>query len=47
MQRLLFWCVCTFQVIVMDNGCMCCSMRGDILGAFASIMAAVEAVRVF
>ena len=31
------------QVIVMDNGCMCCSVRGDILGAFASIFAAVEA----
>jgi len=31
------------QVIVMDNGCMCCSVRGDILGAFASILAAVEA----
>ena len=31
------------QVIVMENGCMCCSVRGDILGAFASIFAAVEA----
>ena len=31
------------QVIVMDNGCMCCSVRGDILGAFSSIFAAVEA----
>jgi len=31
------------QVIVMDNGCMCCSVRGDILGAFESIFAAVEA----
>jgi G3E family GTPase len=31
------------QVIVMDNGCMCCSVRGDILGAFASIFAAVKA----
>ena len=31
------------QVIVMESGCMCCSVRGDILGAFASIFAAVEA----
>lgn len=31
------------QVIVMDNGCMCCSVRGDILGAFESILAAVAA----
>ena len=31
------------QVIVMDNGCMCCSVRGDILGAFSSIFAAIEA----
>jgi len=30
------------QVVVMDNGCMCCSVRGDLLGAFASIFAAVE-----
>lgn len=30
------------QVVVMDNGCMCCSVRGDILGAFSSIIAAVE-----
>ena len=26
----------------MDNGCMCCSVRGDILGAFSSIFAAVD-----
>ena len=26
------------QVIVMENGCMCCSVRGDILGAFSSIL---------
>jgi len=31
------------QVIVMDNGCMCCSVRGDILGAFSSIFASVAA----
>ena len=31
------------QVIVMENGCMCCSVRGDILGAFASIFTAVAA----
>jgi hypothetical protein len=31
------------QVVVMDNGCMCCSLRGDLLGAFASIFSAVEA----
>ena len=30
------------KVIVMDNGCMCCSVRGDILGAFASIFEAVD-----
>ena len=29
------------QVIVMDNGCMCCSVRGDILAAFNSILDAV------
>ena len=30
------------QVVVMDNGCMCCSVRGDILGAFSSILEAVD-----
>ncbi|KAF0718767.1 Aste57867_1500 [Aphanomyces stellatus] len=25
------------KVIVLENGCMCCTVRGDILGAFASI----------
>ncbi|EQC40261.1 hypothetical protein SDRG_02165 [Saprolegnia diclina VS20] len=25
------------QLIVLENGCMCCTVRGDILGAFASI----------
>ena len=32
----------TEQVVVMENGCMCCSVCGDILGAFASIFEAVE-----
>ncbi|CAM9733922.1 unnamed protein product [Discosporangium mesarthrocarpum] len=26
------------QVVVMDNGCMCCTVRGDLLGAFASVL---------
>ena len=30
------------QVVVLENGCMCCSVRGDILGAFASIGEALE-----
>eukprot|EP01084_Bolivina_argentea_P035492 65833_1 len=25
-------------VIVLDNGCMCCTVRGDLLGAFTSIL---------
>eukprot|EP00929_Paragymnodinium_shiwhaense_P056915 TRINITY_DN28490_c0_g1_i1.p1 TRINITY_DN28490_c0_g1~~TRINITY_DN28490_c0_g1_i1.p1 ORF type:complete len:814 (+),score=146.52 TRINITY_DN28490_c0_g1_i1:99-2540(+) len=25
------------QVVVMENGCMCCTIRGDLLGAFESI----------
>lgn len=25
------------QVVVLDNGCMCCTVRGDLLGAFESI----------
>merc|ERR1740121_1442390 len=25
------------QVVVMENGCMCCTVRGDLLGAFDSI----------
>ena len=31
------------DVVVMDNGCMCCSVRGDILGAFTSILGKVDA----
>ena len=31
------------DIVEVLNGCMCCSVRGDILGAFASIFAAVEA----
>ena len=30
------------QLIVMENGCMCCSVRGDILGAFDQINKARE-----
>eukprot|EP00638_Chattonella_subsalsa_P003142 CAMPEP_0117747068 /NCGR_PEP_ID=MMETSP0947-20121206/8297_1 /TAXON_ID=44440 /ORGANISM="Chattonella subsalsa, Strain CCMP2191" /LENGTH=796 /DNA_ID=CAMNT_0005564463 /DNA_START=100 /DNA_END=2490 /DNA_ORIENTATION=- len=26
------------QVVVMDNGCMCCTVRGDLLGAFTAVM---------
>ncbi len=26
------------SVIVLDNGCMCCTVRGDLLGAFTSIL---------
>ncbi|CAM9115855.1 unnamed protein product, partial [Sphacelaria rigidula] len=26
------------QVVVLDNGCMCCTVRGDLLGAFASVL---------
>lgn len=33
------------QIIVMDNGCMCCAVRGDILDAFASVASAVAAGR--
>jgi G3E family GTPase len=29
------------QVVVLGNGCMCCQVRGDILGAFAQIGATV------
>lgn len=32
---------CT-KVVVLDNGCMCCTVRGDLLGAFASILAKME-----
>eukprot|EP00123_Amoebidium_parasiticum_P012042 comp21078_c0_seq1/m.28394 comp21078_c0_seq1/g.28394 ORF comp21078_c0_seq1/g.28394 comp21078_c0_seq1/m.28394 type:complete len:810 (-) comp21078_c0_seq1:43-2472(-) len=31
------------QVVVMENGCMCCSVRGDILGAFSSVLDRVKA----
>lgn len=30
------------QVVVLDNGCMCCTVRGDLLGAFASVLDKVE-----
>ena len=26
------------QVVVMDNGCMCCTVRGDLLAAFSAVM---------
>eukprot|EP00668_Euglena_longa_P046556 GGOE01062241.1.p1 GENE.GGOE01062241.1~~GGOE01062241.1.p1 ORF type:complete len:798 (-),score=309.62 GGOE01062241.1:322-2655(-) len=26
------------QVVVMDNGCMCCTVRGDLLGAFSAVL---------
>mmetsp|Transcript_57760 Transcript_57760/g.137493 ORF Transcript_57760/g.137493 Transcript_57760/m.137493 type:complete len:785 (-) Transcript_57760:213-2567(-) len=31
------------QVVVMENGCMCCTVRGDLLGAFDSIRKQMEA----
>ena len=30
------------QVVVLDNGCMCCSVRGDLLGAFQAIEAKMK-----
>lgn len=30
------------QVVVLDNGCMCCTVRGDLLGAFASVLHKME-----
>jgi len=30
------------QVIVMENGCMCCTVRGDLLGAFDAIRKQME-----
>ncbi|CAE8620354.1 unnamed protein product [Polarella glacialis] len=30
------------QVIVMENGCMCCTVRGDLLGAFDAIRRQME-----
>lgn len=30
------------QVVVMENGCMCCTIRGDLLGAFDSIRMQME-----
>ncbi|CAB1108097.1 unnamed protein product [Ectocarpus sp. CCAP 1310/34] len=30
------------QVVVLDNGCMCCTVRGDLLGAFSSVLAKME-----
>lgn len=29
-------------MIVLDNGCMCCTVRGDLLGAFASVLRKME-----
>ena len=31
------------RLIVMANGCMCCSVRGDLVGAFSSIASALDA----
>jgi len=33
------------QVVVMDNGCMCCTVRGDLLGAFTSVMEKMDPSR--
>lgn len=33
------------QVVVLDNGCMCCTVRGDLLGAFASVLDKMEEAR--
>lgn len=33
------------QVVVLDNGCMCCTVRGDLLGAFASVLAKMDEAR--
>eukprot|EP00903_Cladosiphon_okamuranus_P021241 g19514.t1 len=33
------------QVVVLDNGCMCCTVRGDLLGAFASVLTKMEEAR--
>lgn len=30
------------KVVVLDNGCMCCTVRGDLLGAFASVKGKME-----
>ncbi|CAM9765787.1 unnamed protein product [Ectocarpus fasciculatus] len=30
------------QVVVLDNGCMCCTVRGDLLGAFSSVLTKME-----
>lgn len=30
------------KVVVLDNGCMCCSVRGDLLGAFSSVLERME-----
>eukprot|EP00434_Breviolum_minutum_P017407 symbB.v1.2.015368.t1/scaffold1145.1/size135521/5 len=30
------------QVVVMENGCMCCTVRGDLLGAFDAIRKQME-----
>jgi G3E family GTPase len=30
------------QVVVMENGCMCCTLRGDLLGAFDAIRRQME-----
>ena len=30
---------------MLDNGCMCCTVRGDLLGAFASVLSKMEEAR--
>lgn len=30
------------QVVVLGNGCMCCSVRGDILGAFDAVLSRIK-----
>ena len=30
------------QVVVMENGCMCCTVRGDLLAAFDAIRKQME-----
>ena len=35
---LAFYSSVMLQVVVMDNGCMCCTVRGDLLGAFSAVM---------
>ncbi|CAM9226447.1 unnamed protein product [Heterosigma akashiwo] len=33
------------QVVVMDNGCLCCTVRGDLLGAFTAVMEQMDPAR--